>query len=172
MPKFRETRKQLLYALSDNLINDEEFSLLCDLNTSKSLDLEYWLYPKFDLEAISDDNVISKFIFQKRYVYRLQNAHGFSDEITCHFYDDLRVESTALCILVNRLACPCRYADMVPLFGRAPPQLSMIFNQTVDFIDTHWEHLLQYFNQGWLSRPYLQTFFNSVYRKGAALDNV
>lgn len=58
-----------MYALCDNLINDEEFLLLCDLNTSKKLDLEYWLYPKFDLEAISDDNVISKFTFQKSDVY-------------------------------------------------------------------------------------------------------
>ena len=70
------------------------------------------------------------------------------------FPDDLRVESTeALCILLNRLAYPCRYADMVPLFGRAPPQLSMIFNQTVDFIDTNYGHPLQNCNYGWLSRP-------------------
>ena len=68
---------------------------------------------------------------------------------------------------LNRLAYPCRYADMVPLFGRAPSHFSMIFNQTVDFIDTNWEHLLQYFSQGWLSRSCLQTFSDSVYRRGA-----
>ena len=109
------------------------------------------------MEAVSDDDVIKKFRFQKRDVYRLQNAAGFPDEITCHFYNDLRVEPTeALSILLNRPAYPCRYADMVPLFGRAPPQLSMTFNQTVDVIDTNWGHLLQYFNQSWLSRPCLQ----------------
>ena len=125
------------------------------------------------MEAVSDGDVISKFRFQKRDVYRLQNAPGFPDEITCHFYNDLRVESTeALSILLNRLAYPCRYADMVPLFVSAPPQLSMIFNQTVDFIDTNWEHLLQYFNQGWLSRPCLQAFSGSLCRRGAELDNV
>ena len=69
MPKFRETRKQLLYAHCDNLSNDEEFLLLYDLNTFKSLNLEYWLYPKFGLEAESDDDVISKFRFQKREVH-------------------------------------------------------------------------------------------------------
>ena len=61
MPNFREARKALLYAHSDNLIDDEEFMLLYDLNTSKNLDLEYWLYPKFDLETVSDDDVISNF---------------------------------------------------------------------------------------------------------------
>ena len=61
---------------------------------------------------------------------------------------------------------------MVTLFGRAPPQLSMIFNQTIDFIDTNWGHLLEYFNQGWLSRPCLRTFSDSIYIRGEALDNV
>ena len=41
MPKFRETRKQLLYAHCDNSVNDEEFLLLYDLSTFKNLDLEY-----------------------------------------------------------------------------------------------------------------------------------
>ena len=71
MSKFRDTRKQLLYAHCENLINDEEFLLLYGLNTSKNL-LECWLYPKFDLEAVSDDDAISKFRLQKRDVYRLQ----------------------------------------------------------------------------------------------------
>ena len=31
---------------------------------------------------------------------------------------------------------------------------------------------MQYFNQGWLSRPCLQTFSDSIYRTGAALDNL
>ena len=45
-----------------------------------------------------------------------------------------------------------------------------MFNQT-DFIDTHWGHLFQTFNQGWSSRPVVQTF-NSIYRQRAALDNM
>ena len=62
MPNIRETRKKLLYARCNNF-NDEEFLLLYDLSTSKNLHLEYWLYPKFDLEAVSDDDVIRKFRF-------------------------------------------------------------------------------------------------------------
>ena len=96
---------------------------------------------------LSDDDVISKFKFQKSVVCRLKNALGFPDEIMCHFYNDLRVYSTeALCVLLNSLAYPCRYADLVPLFGRAPPQLSMKFNQIVDFIAITWGQLLQNFN--------------------------
>ena len=44
----------------------------------------------------------------------------------------------ALCMLLKRLSYPCRYADMVPRFGRAIPVLSMVTKQVIDLIyDTH-----------------------------------
>ena len=49
------------------------------------------------------------------------------------------------------MAYPCHYADMVNLFGRGPPQLSMIFNQTVDSIDANCEKLI---NAGCLALVY------------------
>ena len=91
-------RKQLLYAHCNNLISDEEFLLLYDLNTSKTLDLEYWLYPKLGLEAVSND-VINKFRFQKCDIYWLQNALSFPDEIRCHCYNDLNSQQNRDCIL-------------------------------------------------------------------------
>ena len=41
MPNFRQTRETLLHAHSDNVIDDEEFVLLFDLNNSKNSDIEY-----------------------------------------------------------------------------------------------------------------------------------
>ena len=103
MPK--EINKQLLYADCDDLINDEEFILLCDIDSSKNLDFEYWPYPKFGIEAKS--NVISKLRFQRR------------NKLICYFCNNLRLESTeALCILL-RQAYSCPYVDMSPLFGMA-----------------------------------------------------
>ena len=61
---------------------------------------------------------------------------------------------------------------MAPLFGRVLPQLNMIFNQTMDFVDTNWRHRLKTFNQGWFSHPCLQNFSDSICRKGAAADIV
>ena len=72
----------------------------------------------------------------------------------------------------KRLVYACRYVDMAPLFRRVLPQLIMIFNQTMDFVDTNWRHRLKTFNQGWFSRPCLQNFSDSIYRKGAAADIV
>ena len=109
----------------------------------------------------------------KRDTPRLRDALDLPNEITCHFYNDLVVDSTeALCIVLSRLAYPCHYVDMVPLFGRSVPQLSMIFNQKIDLIDSSDNHRLSDLNQGWLSPRCLKAFADSVHRKGAALDDV
>ena len=34
-----------------------------------------------------------------------------------------------LCITLRRMAYPNRLADLVPLFGRSEPEISMIFNE-------------------------------------------
>ena len=85
MPSFREARQALLHAYSDNLIDDEEFCLLYDLNTSKNPDVEYWNYPAFDLDSFSDDDVHTQFRFMKRDIPRLREALDLPNEITCHF---------------------------------------------------------------------------------------
>ena len=60
MPNFRKTRDTLLHVHSDNVIDDEEFVLLFDLNTSKTPDIEYWKYHAFDLNSY-DDDVVAQF---------------------------------------------------------------------------------------------------------------
>ena len=88
----------------------------------------------------------------KRDIPRLRDALDLPDEITCSFYNDLAVVSTeALCIALSKLAHPCRYADMVLLFGRSVPQLSMIFHRTIDLIDSSHNHRLSDLNPRCLS---------------------
>ena len=129
-------------------------------------------YHTFDLNSYDDDDVAAQFRFMKRDIPRKRDALDLPNEITCHFYNDLVVDSTeALCIVLSRLAYPCRYLDMVPLFGISVPQLS-IFNQTIDLIDSSHNHRLSDLNQGWLSPRCLKAFADSVHRKGAALDNM
>ena len=106
MPNFRETREALLHAHLDNATDDEEFVLLFNLNTSKNLDIEYWKYHTFDLNSY-DDDVVAEFRFMKRDIHRLRDDLDLPNEITCHFYNDLAVDSTeASCIVLSRLAYP------------------------------------------------------------------
>ena len=62
-PNFRKTWEALLHAHSDNVIDDEEFVLLFDLNTSKNPDIEYWKYHTFDLNSYGDDDAVAQFRF-------------------------------------------------------------------------------------------------------------
>ena len=147
MPTFREAREALLYAFSDDLITDEEFVLLYDINKSKNRDFEYWNYEKFSLFDVSDDDCIAEFRFEKHDITRLKNALQLPNTIRCRLYNDLKVDSTeALCILLKRLAYPCRYSDMIHRFSRPVPQLSMIFNELLNIIDNRWMFLLQNLN--------------------------
>lgn len=74
------------------------------------------------------------------------------------------------CILLWRLAYPCRYTDMVPRFGENPTELCLIFNSVLDFIylrHRHWR---------WGMNPFLQPgklhkYAEAIYQHGAPLQN-
>ena len=91
-------------------------------------------------------------------------------------YNDLRVSLVeALCVILKRLAFPCWYSDMMPRFARPVPQLYMIHIETIHWRDSRWGRWgfkLTDLNQQWLTSQNLMSFANSVYHKGAALDNV
>ena len=43
LPTFREAGEVLLYAISENMVSDEEFALLYDIDTSRNREFEYWI---------------------------------------------------------------------------------------------------------------------------------
>ena len=137
----------MLHAHADNLLDDEDFLLLSYLNTSKNPDFEYWNYDPFDLRSMPDAECFTEMTFWKNDIDRLANALNMPEEITCHFYNDLIVgKIEALCVLLKRLSYPCRYSDMIHCFGRPVPQLCMIFNQMVDYVDSAWGYILSDWN--------------------------
>ena len=173
MPKLRIVRDNLLQTVADDEIDMEDFLLLYEINQSKNLDFPYWKYQAFSLDAMTDEDCIAEFRFHKNDIPRLERALDFPFEITCYLYNDLVVSSTeALCILLRRLACPCRFSDMIPRFGRPVPQLCLIFNQTLEFIDYTWGRLLSDFNQPFLSPQMLLQYSTAIYNRGAPLDQV
>ena len=110
-----------------------------DINTSKNRDFEYWIYNAFNLEEISDDDCLAEFRFQKNDIPRLVTALQLPDEIRGGMYHDLRVSSVeALCVILKRLAFPCRYSDMMPRFARPVPQLSMTCHKNIHWLDSRW----------------------------------
>lgn len=170
MPGFRKTRELILLNYIEGILSDEEFVLLYDVNTSKNPDFPYWNYDRFDLENLTNEECKAEFRFHKNDIYSLADILRLPEEIT--FYNGIIVQSIpALCMLLKRLAYPCRYSDLIPRFARPVPQISIITNHMLDTIYESWGHLLSTFDQAWLSPANLQTFADTVHQTGAALDN-
>ena len=53
-----------------NMIDDEEFILLYDLNRSHNPDLPYWNYENFDLDNLLDEECKAEFRFFKNDIYK------------------------------------------------------------------------------------------------------
>ena len=115
----------------------------------------------------------AEFFFRKNDIKKLQRALKLQNKIVCYLYNDLNVGATdVLCVLLKRPAYPCRYADMIPRFGRPVAQLCMIFNQVVDIVDQQWGRLLNDFNKLLLRLDLLESYTEAIYRKGSTLSSV
>ena len=170
MATFRNARESLLLGYSENLINAEDFILLYDLNTSKNLDFPYWSFNKFDLDILTDDECLADFRFLKNDIFELAEVLRIPE--TFSTYNRINVDGIeALCMFLKRFSYPCRYSDMIPTFARPVPQLSMVTNLVMNHVHHNFHHLLENFNQPWLSNNHLQSFADAVFQKGAPLPN-
>ena len=115
IPDLSEVRELLTMAYLEGQSIEEEFIIRLELNTSNNLYLSYSKYPGFNLENISEDDYTADFCFRKNDIKRLQTALNLPNEIVCYLYNDIKVDATeALCVLLKRIAYPCRYSDMIP----------------------------------------------------------
>jgi hypothetical protein len=153
-----------------DIISDGEFVLLYDLNHSKNLDFPYDEYERFDLDSMDNSDCIAEFRVAKRDIRPLADALQIPASFKCQ-QKSVSDGMEGLCMLLKRLAYPCRYSDMIPRFGRPVPVLSMVTNEVLDFIyETHKNRITDW-NHDLLSPIKLQTYADAVYAKGAALDN-
>ena len=72
------------------IINDEEFVLLEDINTSKNKELPYYNYDYFELDKISGDEWLVEFRYLKNDVYQLVGALDLPEEKKC--YNGVKVD--------------------------------------------------------------------------------
>ena len=170
MASFKKIRNVLVECLDDDVIVEEEFVLLYDLNRSKNPDLLQDNYERFDLESMDPAECMAEFCFEKADLESLAEAFGIPEVFKC---DQRSVcdGMDGLCILLRRFAYPCRYSDMIARFGRPVPVISVITNKVMRFIyETH-HHRLTNWNQTLLSPMSLQQYADAVSRNGAARDN-
>ena len=117
-----------------------------------------------------EDECEVQFRFRKPDIHPLVAALHLPETLKCPngaIVD--RVE--ALCVTLKRFTYLCRYADLVPRFGRPVPQLCVITNLVVNYLYENSAELSHDLRQPWLSQQHLQMHADAIHYKGAALDN-
>ena len=82
-------------------------------------------------------------------VFSLLEVLRFPDKFVCS-QRTVCSKLEGLCILLKRLAFPCRHIDMVSRFGRNPTELCLIFNTVLEFVYSSHHHHLESWNQPFL----------------------
>ena len=101
--------------------------------------MPYWRYGKLDLEKLHDDQCKVTFRFPKNHIYNLKETLNIPEKIMC--WNNVRVDGVeALCAVLERFAYPCRFIDMIKIYARPIPQLSIICNQMTNLIYENWNH--------------------------------
>ncbi|XP_028410552.1 uncharacterized protein LOC114533250 [Dendronephthya gigantea] len=170
MATFKQARDLLLVSYYHKHITAEQLFVLLEENTLHNPEFNYGQYERFDLESILEPECRSNFRFDKADIPVLADVLGLPETFHCDQGTVAR-KLEAICILLRRLAFPCRYADMIQLFGRPVPELCMITNKILDFIYERHGHRLTEWNENLMNPENLQIYADTVYRKGAALSN-
>ncbi|CAH3027188.1 unnamed protein product [Porites evermanni] len=88
------------------------------------------LGPRLNMEDISEIDCEQMFRFQKQDMDRLLEALQIPDSYTSH-QGSVFTGMESLMILLRRLSYPNRWCDLVPIFGRTEPELSMAFDMVI-----------------------------------------
>ena len=130
----KKAREQLLYALDERLITEEEFLLLYDVNRSTNLDFPYEQFPLLDLDDIQSDECLAEFRVHKNNLPILAEVLGIPDQFVLE-QRSVVGGMEALCMLLKRLTYPCRYSDLLHRFGQRPISvMCLATNCVLDFI--------------------------------------
>ena len=160
----------LLDAFNDNSIDEDEFVLLYNLNTSKNPVFPYEIYERFDLANVDEAECKAEFRVEKSDLPQLADALRIPQIFKC----DQRSECDGmegLCMLLRRLAYPCRYSDLIARFGRPVPEICMMTNKVLNFIFENHGHRITQWNNTILNPECLEQYAEAIYAKGAALNN-
>ena len=170
MASFEEFRHLLVLYYDANLISDEDFLLLYEMFPSKNPNFPYHEYSRFDLDNMSEAECKAEFRFDKKDLPVLAEALQIPPSFKLN-QGSIVDGMEGLCMLLRRLAYPCRFGDMVSRFGSPVPVLSMATNHVIDFIYNTHGHRITRWNNLLLNSPALEMYARLIHDKGAALQN-
>ena len=113
--------------------------------SSRNPDFAHDSYDRFYLDNMNDDELKAEFRVRKRdlptlaQALRIPRSFQFSQRSVVDGME-------GLCMLLKRLAYPCRYGDPIYCFGRPVPVFSMATNHVPDYIYNTHNHLITQWN--------------------------
>ena len=167
---FQKVRDELIYCFADGILDEEEFVLLYDAYKSTNSIYPYWEYDEFSLDSLSSDECLADFRVEKDDIPCLAEALRLPGRFRCS-QGTLCSGLEGLCILLKRLAFPCRYYDMIYRFARPVPELCLIYNTVLRWVYENHGHRLSSWNQQFLSPIFLEQYARAIQRMGAPLGN-
>ncbi|XP_074634541.1 uncharacterized protein LOC141893070 [Acropora palmata] len=170
MGSFKEVQEILPLCLEDEIIDDEEFILLYEACMPQNPSFPHSSYGKFSIVNKDPAECKADFRVEKGDIPILVEALRVPPIFKC-VNGTICDGTEGLCVVLKRFAYPCRYSDMIPIFGRSVSELSIISNEVIDWIYTEHGHRVTQWNHSILDPTLLSTYANAIFDKGAALDN-
>ena len=150
------------------MLSEEQFLLLWENCKSTNPDLPWDSYDPFTLVNMDEAECKAEFRVEKNDLQRLAEALQIPGTFKCHkgtVCDGME----GLCMLLKRLAYPCRFSDMIETrFGRSVPELCMITNRVMDFIYNTHGHRITQWNPAVLNPGFLKRYAAAIAGKGDA----
>ena len=123
----------------------------------------------FNLNSYSDLRCLQDFRFRLNEVPRIADAVGWAGgKTTRSGYKCSPL--TATCILLRRLAYPCRWVDLEIVFGMHSPTLSEVFWEAIESLYQRRSHLLTTFRSQLLANKAVE-YASVIAARGAPLEN-
>ena len=127
----KSVREALIFAYFDDVIDEIEFLALYESNLSKEV-FPYWKFSKFNFDNWESSECNIELRFDKADVQHLE-VLKFPQKFVCS-ERTVCLGLEGFCILLKRLAFPCRYTDMVSKFGRNRTELCLIHEASPHFM--------------------------------------
>ena len=123
----------------------------------------------FNLNMYSDEWSLRDFRFQVKHIARISACMGWisgKTERNCYKCDPI----TACCIVLRKLASPCRWKGVEYLFGMHAPALGEVFREVVETFVEWKGYLLTDLREGMLADR-AELYADSIKNAGAPLDS-
>ena len=167
---FEDVRNALVIAYADGFLDDEEFLILYDYYQPANPPFPYWNCDPFCLDAFDSCECEAHFRVTKDDLPILLDALRIPPSFKCP-QGTVCSGMEGLCLLLKRLAYPCRYFDLISTFARPVPELCMIANTVLAWIYTEHGFRLTSWNQPFLTPACLQEYAYAITRQGSPLTN-